>query len=29
MVFGEVIDKDGKPYSRHIRGVLKQYAQPH
>ena len=27
MVFGEVIDKDGKPYSGDIRGVLKQFAQ--
>ncbi len=27
MVFGEVIDKDGGPYSADIRGVLKAYAQ--
>jgi len=27
MVFGEVIDKDGTPYSADIRGVLKNYAQ--
>jgi glutamine synthetase len=27
MVFGEVIDKDGRPYSADIRGVLKAYAQ--
>ena len=27
MVFGEVIDKDGTPYSADIRGVLKGYAQ--
>src|SRR3954451_14948343 len=27
MVFGEVIDKDGSPYSADIRGVLKSYAQ--
>jgi len=27
LVFGEVIDKDGSPYSADIRGVLKQYAQ--
>ncbi len=27
MVFGEVIDKDGSPYSADIRGVLKKYAQ--
>jgi hypothetical protein len=27
MVFGEVIDKDGTPYSADIRGVLKAYAQ--
>ncbi len=26
IVFGEVIDKDGSPYSADIRGVLKQYA---
>src|SRR6266571_81589 len=26
MVFGEVIDKSGKPYSGDIRGVLKSYA---
>jgi glutamine synthetase len=26
MVFGEVIDKDGKPFSGDIRGVLKAYA---
>jgi glutamine synthetase len=26
LVFGEVIDKDGSPYSGDIRGVLKQYA---
>ena len=26
MVFGEVIDKDGKPYTGDIRGVLKAYA---
>jgi glutamine synthetase len=26
MVFGEVIDKNGKPYSGDIRGVLKSYA---
>ncbi len=26
LVFGEVIDKDGTPYSADIRGVLKQYA---
>ncbi len=26
LVFGEVIDKDGSPYSADIRGVLKQYA---
>src|ERR1019366_5508234 len=27
MVFGEVIDKDGSPYTADIRGVLKGYAQ--
>src|SRR6266496_887063 len=27
LVFGEVIDKDGTPYSADIRGVLKNYAQ--
>src|ERR1700740_388542 len=27
LVFGEVIDKDGSPYSADIRGVLKAYAQ--
>src|SRR4030088_1580768 len=27
MVFGEVIDKDGSPYSADIRGVLKAYAK--
>jgi glutamine synthetase len=27
LVFGEVIDKDGSPYSADIRGVLKKYAQ--
>jgi glutamine synthetase len=27
MVFGEVIDKDGTPYTADIRGVLKGYAQ--
>jgi glutamine synthetase len=27
MVFGEVIDKDGSPYSADIRGLLKSYAQ--
>src|SRR3954467_15029387 len=27
LVFGEVIDKDGTPYSADIRGVLKSYAQ--
>src|SRR3954462_2005502 len=27
LVFGEVIDKDGTPYSADIRGVLKAYAQ--
>src|SRR5207237_5314938 len=27
MVFGEVIDKDGSPYSADIRGVLKKFAQ--
>jgi glutamine synthetase len=27
MVFGEVIDKDGSPYSADIRGVLKSYAK--
>ena len=27
LVFGEVIDKDGSPYSADIRGVLKQYAK--
>src|SRR5256714_11000206 len=27
LVFGEVIDKDGTPYSADIRGVLKGYAQ--
>ena len=27
MVFGEVIDKDGTPYSADIRGVLKTFAQ--
>src|SRR6202163_4706367 len=27
MVFGEVIDKDGTPYSADIRGVLKHYAE--
>src|SRR3954452_6017841 len=27
LVFGEVIDKDGSPYSADIRGVLKNYAQ--
>src|SRR5271154_938892 len=27
LVFGEVIDKDGTPYSADIRGVLKTYAQ--
>jgi glutamine synthetase len=26
LVFGEVIDKDGKPYAGDMRGVLKQYA---
>ena len=26
LVFGEVIDKDGTPYSADIRGVLKEYA---
>lgn len=26
LVFGEVIDKDGSPYSGDLRGVLKQYA---
>jgi glutamine synthetase len=26
LVFGEVIDKDGKPYAADIRGVLKNYA---
>src|SRR5689334_2235443 len=27
LVFGEVIDKDGSPYSADIRGVLKKFAQ--
>ena len=27
LVFGEVIDKDGTPYTADIRGVLKEYAQ--
>src|SRR4030088_687715 len=27
LVFGEVIDKDGSPYSADIRGVLKAYAK--
>src|SRR5579884_2840867 len=27
LVFGEVIDKDGTPYSADIRGVLKAYAE--
>src|SRR5512140_1039173 len=27
LVFGEVIDKDGTPYSADLRGVLKNYAQ--
>src|SRR5580692_9272890 len=27
MVFGEVIDKDGSPYSADIRGLLKSYAE--
>src|ERR1700758_3973409 len=27
LVFGEIIDKDGTPYSADIRGVLKGYAQ--
>src|SRR5881398_2810735 len=27
LIFGEVIDKDGTPYSADIRGVLKAYAQ--
>src|SRR5207244_7074163 len=27
LVFGEVIDKDGSPYSADIRGVLKNFAQ--
>jgi len=27
LVFGEIIDKDGTPYSADIRGVLKSYAQ--
>src|SRR3982751_4872663 len=27
LVFGEVIDKDGSPYSGDIRGVLKSFAQ--
>ncbi len=27
LVFGEVIDKDGSPYSADIRGVLKHYAE--
>src|SRR4051812_41662529 len=27
LVFGEVIDKDGTPYSADIRGVLKSFAQ--
>src|SRR5947209_13869955 len=27
LIFGEVIDKDGTPYSADIRGVLKSYAQ--
>src|SRR5258705_3879665 len=27
LVFGEVIDKDGSPYSADIRGVLKGYAE--
>src|SRR3954452_25276374 len=26
LVFGEVIDKDGSPYSADMRGILKQYA---
>ena len=26
MVFGEVIDKDGSPYSADLRGILKKYA---
>jgi glutamine synthetase len=29
MVFGEVIDKNGGPYTGDIRGVLKQYSQAH
>jgi glutamine synthetase len=29
LVFGEVIDKNGEPYSADIRGVLKQYANNH
>jgi glutamine synthetase len=27
LVFGEVIDKDGKPYAADVRGLLKTYAQ--
>src|ERR1700721_52658 len=27
LVFGEVIDKDGEPYSADIRGVLKKFSQ--
>jgi glutamine synthetase len=29
LVFGEVIDKDGTPYSADMRGVLKSYADAH
>jgi glutamine synthetase len=29
IVFGEVIDKQGKPYSADMRGVLKSFAQEH
>jgi glutamine synthetase len=29
LVFGEVIDKDGSPYSADIRGVLKGFAEAH
>src|SRR3954463_3456823 len=29
LVFGEIIDKDGSPYSADIRGVLKGYANGH
>ncbi len=29
LVFGEVIDKDGTPYSADMRGVLKSFAEAH